>query len=122
MSNEQEIETIDVPRTGFGDAEVYYTNSVTVRVSIYDFELQINRLEIGPDGPTAAVLARLIMSPQHAKALLALLARNVAVYEQSFGELIIEPLAPETSPQPPAASAPRRPSSRSRSGARKKDS
>jgi hypothetical protein len=37
------------------------------------------------------------VSPQQAKALWNVLGHNLAQYEQTFGKLALEPLAPETS-------------------------
>ena len=65
--------------------ESIYTNSISSEVNIYDiclvFGLRNESSEFGDP------LARVYMSPQHAKVLSKILAQNIEVYEQKFGTI-----------------------------------
>ncbi len=54
-----------------------YANSVQVRVNVWDFFLVFGTL--------------LYLSPQQAKALMAILQQNIAGYESTFGEIKLDP-------------------------------
>lgn len=76
-----------------------YANDVTIAGSLYEFLFILStNTPVGQvrDGQPSAIekknVVYLRMSPQHAKAMMALLAGNVAGYEQQFGKL---PLPPE---------------------------
>lgn len=68
-----------------------YSNSVQVRMSVWDFYLAFgtmkpqveNRLEVQN-------FQGIYLSPQQAKALSVMLQQNVANYEQTFGEINLE--------------------------------
>jgi hypothetical protein len=68
-----------------GVAVGHYTNVAAIRHSreefIFDFAF------IFPDGPAGKLVARLILSPPHAKRFLEALSSNVERYEASFGEI-----------------------------------
>ena len=71
-----------------------YVNGVQVVFSPWDFQLlfsQLSGMIVGdtPDqtNQESRMISRLIMSPQHAKAFLQLLANNISTYEQNFGEI-----------------------------------
>lgn len=69
-----------------------YANSVQVRVSVWDFQLVFGLASSeSPDQVTIRNRDAVYLSPQQAKALLNLLAHNVAQYEQAFGTLALEP-------------------------------
>jgi flagellar protein FlaG len=69
-----------------------YANSVQVRVSVWDFQLVFGlAMSESPDQVTIRNRDAVYLSPQQAKALLNLLAHNVAQYEQAFGTLALEP-------------------------------
>lgn len=72
-------------------AQGKYANLQIVTHSPSEFILDF--AQILPGLPKAEVVSRLILSPQHAKALMKTLAANVARYEQNFGE-ITEPQHP----------------------------
>jgi len=69
-----------------------YSNSVQVRVNLWDFFLMFGRI-----GSTAADHVEIqnfqgiYMSPQQAKALLGILQQNITQYETAFGEIRLEP-------------------------------
>ncbi len=72
-----------------------YCNSVQVRVNVWDFFLQFGTID-QPD-PNRAEMVEIrnfqgiYLSPQQAKALLNVLQQNVQQYEQTFGEIKLDP-------------------------------
>lgn len=66
-------------------AQGKYANLQIVTHSPGEFILDF--CQVLPGLPKAQVVSRLILSPQHAKALTKTLAANVARYEQNFGEI-----------------------------------
>ncbi len=72
-----------------------YVNGVLVQQSPWDFVLDLRHQYLiadrGREGEEPSVasqtVARIVMSPQHAKALHALLGEALSAWEQSFGEL-----------------------------------
>ena len=83
-----EIRLIKTP-----DYRESYANSVQVRMSVWDFQLvfgtmhQSSALEVDLNNFQAVYL-----SPQQAKALFNILGQNLAQYEQTFGQLTLEPV------------------------------
>lgn len=73
-------------------AEGVYANLVMIAHSPEEFILDYIR--VMPGVPKARVKARVIVTPSHAKRLLAALAENIARYEAQFGP-IAEPQARE---------------------------
>ncbi|HJT52203.1 MAG TPA: DUF3467 domain-containing protein [Candidatus Acidoferrales bacterium] len=68
-----------------------YANSVQVRVSVWDFFLTFGRLQpVGPDEVEVQNFQGIYLSPQQAKALLAILQQNVSQYEKAFGEIKLD--------------------------------
>ncbi len=64
-----------------------YTNSTQLRISVHDLILAFGVVEpIGKDTQTRMV-ARVFMSPQHAKALSSLLQTYLGLYEETFGPI-----------------------------------
>lgn len=82
-----------------------YSNSLNVEANPWDFRLYFGDIEKGEPDPTGSYLAkiyvedrvRIIMSPQHAKAMLKVLQDNVAQYEMQVGKI---PVQPEVPPEP----------------------
>ena len=71
-----------------------YANSVQVRVSLWDFFLAFGIIhQPSPDSVNIQNFQGLYLSPQQAKALANVLQQNVAQYEQTFGEIKLEPQA-----------------------------
>lgn len=70
-------------------AEGIYSNVSTVVHSSCEFVLDFAR--VVPDIETVKVKARIVMTPEKAKKLLYALEENIAIYEQSFGEINIDP-------------------------------
>lgn len=68
-----------------------YANSVQVRVSVWDFLLVFGRLHPqSTDQVEVQNFQGIYLSPQQAKALLAILQQNVAQYENAFGEIKLD--------------------------------
>ncbi|WP_114778240.1 DUF3467 domain-containing protein [Botryobacter ruber] len=66
-------------------AEGQYANLAMIAHSSSEFVIDFIRLM--PGLPKAKVKARVVITPEHAKRLLAALADNIQKYEQSFGEI-----------------------------------
>jgi len=69
-----------------------YANSVQVRMSVWDFFLVFGTMHRDANEQVQIEnFQGLYLSPQQAKALLNLLGNNLAQYEQTFGEIALEP-------------------------------
>lgn len=74
-----------------------YSNSVQVRVSLWDFFLSFGTItQTVPESVQINNFQGIFLSPQQAKALSNVLAQNVQQYESTFGEIRLEPRAPGT--------------------------
>jgi len=72
-----------------------YANSVQVRVSLWDFFLMFGTMnQTSPDSVSILNHHGVFLSPQQAKALANILNQNVSQYEQTFGEIKLDPQAP----------------------------
>ncbi len=72
-----------------------YANSVQIRVNVWDFFLVFGTMQ--QPSETQVELRNfqgIYLSPQQAKALMALLQQNVTNYEAAFGEIKLDPRAP----------------------------
>jgi hypothetical protein len=69
-----------------------YANSVQVRMSVWDFFLAFG-MAIPGSGPGIDLrnFQGIYLSPQQAKALAVMLHQNLANYEQTFGEIKLDP-------------------------------
>lgn len=82
------------PRTvnieiGDKEWEGVYSNFVIITHSTSEFVLDFARML--PGAQKAKVFSRIIMTPQHAKALLATLEQNVKRFEGEHGEIKLTP-------------------------------
>ncbi|HVO63547.1 MAG TPA: DUF3467 domain-containing protein [Terriglobales bacterium] len=69
-----------------------YANSVQVRVNVWDFFLVFGTLQQQTENQVEiANFQGIYVSPQQAKALLAILQQNVAQYEAAFGDIKLDP-------------------------------
>ena len=69
-----------------------YSNSVQVRVSVWDFLLVFGRLQpVSAQEVEVQNFQGIYLSPQQAKALLTILEQNVRQYESTFGEIKLDP-------------------------------
>jgi flagellar protein FlaG len=75
-----------------------YSNSVQVRVSVWDFFLVFGTMQ-QPSETQVEVqnFQGVYLSPQQAKALVNILQQNVSSYESTFGEIKLDP---RTTPGP----------------------
>jgi Protein of unknown function (DUF3467) len=74
------------------DYREHYANSVQVRVNVWDFFLIFGTLQQQSESQVEVRnFAGIYLSPQQAKALMAILQQNVAGYESAFGEIKLDP-------------------------------
>lgn len=73
---------------GEKEAEGIYSNLAIITHSPAEFVVDFTR--VLPGVPKARVLARIIMTTQHAKLLLHALQDNIAKYESKFGEIKVQ--------------------------------
>ena len=81
--------------TNAADYREGYANSVQIRVNVWDFFLVFGTMQQSSE--TQVELRNfqgIYLSPQQAKALMALLQQNVTNYEATFGEIKLEPRTP----------------------------
>jgi flagellar protein FlaG len=72
-----------------------YANSVQIRVNVWDFFLVFGTMQQPSESQVELRnFQGIYLSPQQAKALMALLQQNVANYEAAFGEIKLDPRAP----------------------------
>lgn len=101
------LEQIEDPQS----VPIIYTNSVQLKLSLFDLTLLIGQtVDSDEERTQVKPLIRIVMSPQHAKALATLLSGHVRGYEQTFGPLPNTPIDPlpntpidrPTAPPPPS--------------------
>ncbi len=65
-----------------------YSNSANLEITPWDFKFIFGALEKGEDGkPRIEKRVEIIMSPQHAKALLGIFGTHLTEYEKQVGEI-----------------------------------
>ncbi len=82
----------DITITNSDNYRENYSNSIQVRMSVWDFYLAFGVLQ--PTQGNKLVVQNfqgVYLSPQQAKALASMLQNNVANYEQTFGEIKLDP-------------------------------
>ncbi len=93
-----DMNTTNPPNVKFVQTADYretYSNSVQIRVNVWDFFLVFGTMQQSSE--TQVELRNfqgIYLSPQQAKALMALLQQNVTNYETAFGEINLDPRAP----------------------------
>jgi flagellar protein FlaG len=93
-----DMNTANQPNVKFVQTDDYrdnYSNSVQIRVNVWDFFLVFGTMQQSSE--TQVELRNfqgIYLSPQQAKALMALLQQNVSNYEAAFGEIKLDPRAP----------------------------
>jgi flagellar protein FlaG len=76
-----------------------YANSVQVRVNVWDFFLVFGTLQQQSETQVEVKnFQGIYLSPQQAKALLAILQQNIAGYESAFGEIKLDPRMAQAGP------------------------
>jgi hypothetical protein len=69
-----------------------YSNSVQIRVNVWDFFLVFGTLQQQSETQVEVRnFQGVYLSPQQAKALMSLLQQNVSSYESAFGEIKLDP-------------------------------
>ncbi len=92
MANPQHPQQPKVNATRRADYREHYSNSVQIRVNVWDFFLQFGTInQTKPDEVDIEYFQGIYFSPQQAKALLNVLQQNVATYESTFGEIKLDP-------------------------------
>ena len=103
MASEERFSFIRPQRPQLQPEPMTYVNGVAITVSPWDFCMMFSRavpsepLSADPEAQLGAVrrevpmvgeiVERIVMSPEHAKALAAQLTENVALFEAEFGEI-----------------------------------
>jgi flagellar protein FlaG len=78
--------------TNSKDYRENYSNSVQVRVNVWDFFLVFGTLQQASATEMEVTnFQGIYLSPQQAKALLTILEQNVVNYEKTFGEIKLDP-------------------------------
>jgi hypothetical protein len=78
--------------TPTADYRENYANSVQVRVNVWDFFLVFGTLQQSSEEKIdVRNFQGVYLSPQQAKALANILAQNLLNYEQTFGEIKLDP-------------------------------
>jgi hypothetical protein len=91
-SASQQQPQIQISQTG--DYREGYANSVQIRVSVWDFLLSFGTMsQTNPALVQITNFQGVYLSPQQAKALWNVLGQNVAQYENTFGEIKLDPRA-----------------------------
>jgi hypothetical protein len=89
----------DIRMKPTADYREAYANSVQVRMSVWDFQLVFGTMQqVSPTEVDLNNFQAIYLSPQQAKALANILSHNLAQYEQTFGQLVLEPLPPSSGP------------------------
>jgi len=83
---EQELETVRSP-----NFLKIYVNSAQIEASIWDFRLIFGEMTQSSGKLLVEQSLAVIMSPQHAKALLNILASNLQEYEKKVGQINLPP-------------------------------
>lgn len=84
MSKKNQNESIDVELTE-EVAEGSYSNLVMISHSQSEFVMDF--IVMLPGMPKAKVKSRILLTPEHAKGLLAALKENLDIYENNFGKI-----------------------------------
>lgn len=89
MSTQQQPKINSTKRSDYRDS---YSNSVQIRVNVWDFFLQFGTInQTVPEVVDIEYFQGIYLSPQQAKALLNVLQQNVVTYENAFGEIKLDP-------------------------------
>ncbi len=81
---------------GNPDAPSFAPGQIRILVATLDFTLLLGELRLDTEGVlNMTEICRIRLSPQHAKALTALLAKNVIDYESEIGPIILPEVVEE---------------------------
>ena len=89
MTTQQQPKINSTKRSDYRES---YSNSVQIRVNVWDFFLQFGTInQTVPEAIDIEYFQGIYLSPQQAKALLNVLQQNVVTYENAFGEIKLDP-------------------------------
>src|SRR5438874_2205643 len=79
-------EVIEQSDTDYGKVPSYYSNSVRLVTTTFDFRLLFGEISPFADGKMGVIArATVVMSPEHMKAMVAVLTRSVEEFEDAHG-------------------------------------
>jgi hypothetical protein len=81
-----------------------YANNTQIEATVWDVRLTFGDMTVSEGKVTVEQILAVVISPQHAKALVNVLANNIAKYEQDIGEIKL-PLR-DDGPDPAKKAAP----------------
>ena len=86
---EKNTATKDEPRSTFRDDHFIevYANVSHAGLTPWDIQLTFSRLDSSDGTTRTRELVSVVVSPQHAKALSAVIQNSVRIYEETFGEI-----------------------------------
>lgn len=71
------------------DLPLTYVNAISIEASYMDFHFILaNQFSGNNDEVLVKELHRIVMSPQHAKAVLSMLSKQIKKYEDKFGNIL----------------------------------
>ena len=92
IPTQQQQQQPDIKLTNSPDYRESYSNSVQMRVSVWDFFLVFGLLQQQTESHVEVRnFQGIYLSPQQAKALLRVLEQNIVQYENAFGEIKLDP-------------------------------
>ena len=95
-SNQSPTNAPRIVTTNAPDFREIYANSVQIRVSMWDFHLTFGTLrQESAETVNIENLQGIYLSPQQAKAFWNVLGQNLAQYQQTFGNIALEPQPPQ---------------------------
>jgi hypothetical protein len=77
-------------------AQGQYINFANIIHSPSEFVIDLGR--IVPGNPDVKIYSRVIIAPLHARQLMEALAQNIALFEEKFGEIRLEPAVQRAEP------------------------
>ena len=87
IANQPNVKFVQTP-----DYRETYSNSVQIRVNVWDFFLVFGTMQQRSEAEVEIHnFQGIYLSPQQAKALMAILQQNVSNYENTFGEIKLDP-------------------------------
>jgi hypothetical protein len=94
-SSHSQANSPKITLTNAPDYRDTYANSVQIRVSMWDFHLTFGTLRHeSPEAVSIENSQGIYLSPQQAKAFWNVLGQNLAQYQQTFGNIALEPQPP----------------------------
>ncbi len=90
LQGKERAESPPVVRVEGGSLPTYYANNIATSLSIWDVRLEFGSIQDIKDGTMEVQpLVRVTLSPQHMKAVAALMGRLVKQYENTYGAIAL---------------------------------